>query len=72
MDDVERGDYIEARSTESLFFRRLRNIVRACGDVGVCAGTRSGVGESDRDVADNILAGDVVLSAQNLSEVLRQ
>ena len=72
MNDIERGDYIEALGTESLLFRRLGNIVHACGDVGVYAGTRSGVGESNRDVADDILADDVVFSAQNLGKIVRQ
>lgn len=69
MNDIERGDYIEALDMKSLLFRRSRNIVRACRDVGVCAGTHSGVGESNRDIADNILADDVVFSAQDLSEI---
>lgn len=72
MNDIERGDDVEALCTESLLFRWFRDIVSARGDVGVCAGTCSGVGKSDRNVAHNVLADEVVVSAQNLREIPRQ
>lgn len=72
MDDIERGDDVEAPGTQPLLFRWKGNIVRACGDVRIRARTCSGVGESNRDVANNILADEVVFPAQKLCEVPRQ